>query len=76
MEILKSKNNWDIKFKKSRFSKFNIPVNMYDKNNNLICTYKTILDASKELDVNNYSIFEVVNGNRKSIKGYIFKKVL
>lgn len=49
---------------------------MYDKNNNLICTYKTILDASKELDVNNYSIFEVVNGNRKSIKGYIFKKVL
>ena len=66
----------NIKIKKSRFSKFNIPVNMYDKNNNLICTYKTILDASKELDVNNYSIFEVVNGNRKSIKGYIFKKVL
>lgn len=30
--------------------------------------------ASKELGTTNYSIYEVIIGKRKSIKGFIFKK--
>lgn len=60
--------------KQSRFSKFNIPVNVYQKDNTFICTYRTIFDASKEFGINNYSILRVINGDRKSAKGYIFRK--
>lgn len=58
----------------TRFSKFMIKVDKYDKNNNYICSYNSILDASKELGTTNYSIYEVIIGKRKSIKGFIFKK--
>lgn len=62
------------KIMETRFSKFMIKVDKYDKNNNYICSYNSILDASKELGTTNYSIYEVIIGKRKSIKGFIFKK--
>lgn len=58
----------------TRFSKFMIKIDKYDKNNNYICSYDNIPEASKELGTSNYSIFQVVTGERKSIKGFIFKR--
>ena len=51
-----------------------IKIDKYDKNNNYICSYDNIPEASKELGTSNYSIFQVVTGERKSIKGFIFKR--
>ena len=57
-----------------RFSKYMIKVDKYDINDNYIRSYDNILEASKELGTSNYSIFQVVTGKRKSIKGFTFKR--
>ena len=57
----------------SRFSKFLIPVDQYDINNNFIAHYNTILDASINYNCTNYEILRVMNGGRKSVAGYIWK---
>ena len=51
-----------------------IKVDKYDINDNYIRSYDNILEASKELGTSNYSIFQVVTGKRKSIKGFTFKR--
>ena len=58
----------------TRFSKFMIKIDKYDKNNNYICSYDNIPEVAKELGTSNYSIFQDVTGERKSIKGFIFKR--
>lgn len=57
-----------------RFSKFMNKVDKYDKDNNYICSYDSILDAAQELGTNSYSILRVVKGERKSIKGFVYKQ--
>ena len=70
------KDYYNSKFKimPSRFSKFYIPVDKYDKSGRLMCSYETILDAARDLGVNNYAIYSVIIGKKKSIKGFNFKK--
>lgn len=62
------------KILETRFSKFMFKIDKYDKNNNYICSYNNIPEASKELGTTNYSILRVIIGKRKSIKGFVFKK--
>lgn len=57
-----------------RSKKFLIPVIQYDKTGKVIKEYPTIIEASKELNVQNSDIFRVVQGERKTIKGFKFKK--
>lgn len=61
---------------KSRLSKFYIPVDQYDINDNFISHYNTIIKASKKYGCSNYSIYQVVIGKRKSMKGFIWKSQL
>lgn len=56
-----------------RISKFLIPILKYDKNGNFIKKYNTIVDASKETKSSCTDILRVVNGERKSTYGYIYK---
>lgn len=53
--------------------KFNQPIVQYDINGRLIEKYSNIPDAAKVLGVNNYSIYRVAIGERKSIKGFTYK---
>ena len=66
--------NNNYKIIENRFSKFNISVDKFDKNNNFICNYENIPLASKDLNVSNSDILRVVNGERKTVKGFIFKR--
>lgn len=59
---------------KSRFSKFMIPVNKYDLQGNLLCSYDSILDASKDCNMTNTQIYRVVIGERNNTGGFIFKE--
>ena len=65
--------NNNYKIKECRISKFLIPVAKYDKNGNFIKKYDTIIDASKETKSSRTDILRVVNGERKSSEGYIYK---
>lgn len=65
-------NNYSIQ--KSRSSKFYIPIDQYDKDNNFIAHYNTIMDASKKYNCTNYELWEAVNGIRKTRCGYIWKR--
>lgn len=65
--------NRNFEIKGCRFSKFLIPVEKYDKNGNLIKRYNSILEASKESKSSRTDILRVVNGERKSTNGYIYK---
>lgn len=58
---------------KSRLSKFYIPVDQYDKNDNFVAHYKTIMEASKKYNCTNYEILQVMNGKSKTRCGYIWK---
>jgi len=57
----------------SRFSKFYIPTDKFDKNDNYICSYDTIIDAAKDCGVSNTQIYNVVIGKNKSTGGFKFK---
>ncbi|MCR1960200.1 hypothetical protein CWE04_11865 [Thomasclavelia cocleata] len=61
------------KFRTNRFEKFRQPIDMFDKNNKYIKSFNAIIEASKELNTNNYSIWRVAEGIRKSLLGYKFK---
>lgn len=63
--------NYEIK--ECRISKFLIPIIKYDKNGNFIKKYNTIVDASKETKSSCTDILKVINGERKSTYGYIYK---
>lgn len=49
-----------------------VKVNMYDKNNNFIKSFDSLVDASKYIGVHAQRIWQVCNNIRKSTKGYIF----
>jgi hypothetical protein len=70
---LKEKHN-NYSIQKSRLSKFYIPIDQYDKDNNFIAHYNTIIDASKKYNCTNYELWEAVNGIRKTRCGYIWKQ--
>ena len=59
---------------KSRFSKFYIPVDKYDLDNNYICSYKTIVDAGKDNNISNSQIYKVITGELHQTGGFIYKK--
>lgn len=58
----------------SRFSKFTVPVDKYDLNGNLICSYGSVFDAAKDCGANNYQIYRVMKGERKSFEGFVYKE--
>lgn len=62
----------NMKNKKSKSCKRK-PVIQYDLNNNKIAEYKSVHDASKKLGIHHARLYEVAEGTRKQIKGYIFK---
>ncbi len=64
-------NNYSIQ--KSRLAKFYIPVDQYDKDDNFIAHYDTIINASKKYNCTNYAILQVMNGKAKSRCGYIWR---
>lgn len=58
----------------SRFSKFTAPVDKYDLSGNLICSYDSVFDAAKDCGTNNYQIYRVMKGERKSFEGFVYKE--
>ena len=52
-----------------------VKVNMYDKNNNFIKSFNSLVDASKYIKVAQQRIWQVCNGVRKSAKGYVFRYI-
>ena len=54
-----------------------IPVSKYDMEGNFIKKYENILEAAKEIKRNDsYAILENVNGKRKSLYGFVYKKTI
>ena len=49
------------------------PIIQYDKNMIFIKTWKSISEASRELDINKHSIIQCLKGKQKTSGGYIFK---
>ena len=58
---------------KSRFSRFFVPVDKYTKDGTFVCSYDTIIDASKDCNVSNTQIYNVLIGKNKTTGGYQFK---
>ena len=56
--------NYDDKYK---------PIIQYDKNMIFIKIWKSISDASRELDINKHSIIKCCKGKQKTSGGYIFR---
>lgn len=56
----------------SSFNDRNKTVNQYDKNNNLLNTYKSISEASRQTGITIASISYSANGKRKTGGGYIW----
>lgn len=59
----------------NRLLKFESQVIAYTKNNEFIKMYDSILDASKDLGIISYKIWQVAEHKRKSCKGYIFEYI-
>lgn len=65
---------WKYKFKPNSFNKgTNKRIIQLDKNNNIICSFNSISDACKKLNVCKTGIQNVLKGYSKYYKGYIFK---
>lgn len=60
---------------KSRFAKYYVPVAKYDLNGEYIQTFDTVLDAAKDIGLNNQSVYNVIEGKRKSVKGFTYKLI-
>lgn len=48
-------------------------VSVYTKDNKIIATYKSALEASKELKLNNSHVSKVLQGKLKTTNGYIIR---
>lgn len=59
----------------TRFKRFLFPVNKYNKNGDFVAQYPTIIEAAKYTKSPKSDILRVVNGERKSADGFIYKKV-
>lgn len=59
----------------SRFAKYYIPVDKYDLSGNFIQSYNTIIEAAKDNNTLNSTIYHIVNNhkNYKSVNGFTFK---
>jgi hypothetical protein len=57
-----------------KISKFLVPVDKYNIKGDYICSYKSIIEAAKGQIFSNSDIYRVVIGDRKSCKGFIWKK--
>ena len=70
------KNNISIKTKEAMRSLniYNIkPVDCYDLDNNYVKTFKSLAEASRELNIGKMSIFKNCNGKRNKAGNFIFK---
>ena len=52
---------------------FSKPIDQYDLSNNLIKTYGSTSEASKELNIPDYTIWRCLNNIKKSHNGFIFR---
>ena len=59
----------------SRFSKFHVPVSKYDKQGNFICSYASIIEASKDNNITCTRIYNAAIGKAKLAGGCIYKIV-
>ena len=59
---------------KSRFLKFYIPVDKYDLQGNFIQSYSSIIEASKNSNVSNSQIYNVIIGKLKQTGGFVYRK--
>jgi hypothetical protein len=57
-----------------RKSNKRIPILVFDKSNNIIGTYDSILHASNELNLQSGNVSNALNGKLKTTGGYIIKK--
>ena len=64
-------NQLNIKDRQKSYKK--ISVMQYDKNNNYLQTFDSIVEAQKHLGINDSHISECCSGKRKSAHGYIWK---
>ena len=60
---------------KSRFAKYYVPIAKYDLNGEYIQTFGTVLDAAKDIGLNSQSVYNVIEGKRKSVKGFTYKLI-
>lgn len=60
-----------------KIKKFLFPVSKYDLSGKLIKKYANVLEAAKEIKRNDsYAILENINGKRKQLYGYIYKRTI
>ena len=64
-------NQLNIKDRQKSYNK--ISVMQYDKNNNYLQTFDSIVEAQKYLGITDSHISECCSGKRKSAHGYIWK---
>lgn len=53
--------------------KYDIKIDSYNMDNKLLKHYKNIYEASEDLSLYRYEIYNVVKGKSKSVKNYKFK---
>lgn len=64
----------DIKSKlRSRFSKYQIPVNKFTPDGQFIKRFETVTDAAKEIGISSAHVYRVVIGDRKTIRGFHYE---
>lgn len=72
-ENFKHSNDTKIKLRNSKYSKdISIAIDMYYINGILFNTYTSINNCAKENKINSTLIHEIINGRRKTYKGYTF----
>lgn len=54
--------------------KLAVPVSQYDKNGNFICSYESLLDATRATGASSTAIKRVLSGKAKHAKGFIWYK--
>ena len=67
-------NNYIIPKTRKRKEDYNYPVDQYDLKGNYIKTFNTVIEASKSIKDSCFKIEEVIDGKRKSCRGYKWKK--
>lgn len=72
-ENFKHSNETKVKLRNSKYSKdISIAIDMYNLNGILIKKYSSINNCAKDNKINSTLIHEIINGRRKSYKGYTY----